>query len=582
MCGIVGVVGNRDAALVRAMNNALYHRGPDDEGYFNSEDIDLGVRRLSIIDIEKGRQPIYNESRDKCIVFNGEIYNYRELRKILVGKGHVFETATDTEVIIHSYEEYGERCVDHLRGMFAFAIADGKKLFLARDRLGIKPLYYANIAGHCFLFASEIKALLKCPSLNVAIDYTTLGDRVVLGHGYGNETYFEGVNSLAPGHYLTVEINGPEITFAETEYYKLSFLQNESLTVSDALGQFNELLSDSVRSHLVADVDVGLTLSGGLDSTILALIMSQHYPSSILSFTISDDLENSDLRQARIISNSIRSVHSEILTNFQDTMKDIPACILAEEQPSSLFGMPLFFLCKQIGRRVKVCLNGEGADELFGGYTDYLNRHSKVNRLRESLARAKALGMSPSEEVVEYVNSLVGAKDDKEYLEYLFPFNLTSQLVQNHLHPVDRYGMASSLEIRVPYLDHYLVDFVNSMPLSYKVDVERGIKKYVLRKAAVEFYGEVTADAVLRKKIGFPASGKRFLSKVDDFCDSTLPDKYAAKHDMRHYFSYQSDGRSRISKRGLLLYDLFSFIFIDQRGCLPDGFDIYEFGRSKA
>ncbi len=583
MCGIACVVGDREPHLIKTMNAALYHRGPDGEGYFSNRDIDLGVRRLSIIDLEQGDQPIYNETRDKCIVFNGEIYNYRELRQNLIAKGHRFTTTTDTEVIIHLYEEYGAQCVEHLRGMYAFAIADGNKLFVARDPHGIKPLYYTFLKERqLFLLASEIKALLKCPALPININREMLCHVAILGHAFGNETYFEGVESLPPGHYMWIERNGTEITTTLKQYYKLSLAENASLSFDEAAGRLCVLLADAVSSHLVADVDIGLTLSGGIDSTLLALEMSQHYADPILSFTISDTPDTPDITQARAISNNINSMHYEVLTGFEDSMASIAECVLAEEQPSTLFGLPLFLLCKRIGQKVKVCVNGEGADELFGGYTDYLERKSKVDRLQAGLAKVTSLDLTPRDELIEYINLLSSAKNDDEYLAGLFPFNLSSQLVHNHLHIVDKYAMASNLEIRVPFLDNALVEFTNSLPIPYKVNVRTGIKKYILKKVAIDSYGEITINAVLRKKVGFPSSGRSFLTNFNEYCDSTLPDNYAEKHEMKFYHTFHGAQGPVTSKRALILYDLFHFIFVEQRGSIPEGFKLDKFIRDKA
>lgn len=581
MCGIAGVVGKADESLIHEMTSALFHRGPDDEGYYRGEAISLGVRRLSIIDLGKGGQPISNEAGDKRIVFNGEIYNYRELRSELAGRGHAFATASDTEVILHAYEEYGEQCVNRLRGMFAFAIADGERLFIARDRLGIKPLYYAHLKEQgLFLFASEIKALLRCGAVDAALDQEMLCDWLILGHGSDERTYFRGVKSLPPGHCLRVEMSDGGLSFTQRKYYEVSLSPSGSLTFADAAERLGELLREAVEGHLVADVGIGLTLSGGLDSTLLALIMARYYSEPIKSFTVSDQA-SPDTEQARAIAGQIKSAHSEILSDFEDFLGSIPEYVLAEEQPGSLYGLPLFSLCRHIGRHVKVCLNGEGADELFGGYPDYLNRRSKVARLEAGLARAKSAGLRPRDSVVEYITRLGAAQSDDEYLESLFLFNLKPQLVHNHLHLLDKYSMSSSLEMRVPYLDHYLVDFVNGLPLSYKVNASLGIRKYILKRAAIGSYGDIVINAVLRKKLGFPSSGRNFQRQFDELCERSLPPEYAQKHEMRFYYTYRTEEGHKVSKRALLMFDLFSLIFMEGRGSVPAGFDLREFIRSK-
>jgi asparagine synthase (glutamine-hydrolysing) len=584
MCGITGVLGKRDDRLIKRMNAALYHRGPDSEGYFHSADIDLGMRRLSIIDLVSGDQPIFNATRDKCIIFNGEIYNYRELRSELLEKGYTFETATDTEVIIHLYEEYGERCVEHLRGMFAFAIADGEKLFLARDRLGIKPLYYAHLKEHgSFIFASEIKALLQCAELHLTINRQAMADRLVLGYAFDDETVFEEIRFLRPGHYMHVSKRADEIEIKQQQYYRLSIAPETNLPLETAEERLMTLLRDGVGSHLIADVEVGLTLSGGLDSSLLALVMKEYYGDQISTFTIADMESSPDLRQSRKIARHVKSNHDEILMDYDDYVKAISGCLLAEEQPTSLFGLPFFLLCKRISSRVKVCLNGEGADELFGGYPEYFDRISKLISIRNGLATAREFELPVRDEVAAVVEALSSATNSDEYLRRLFYLNLTDQLVRFHLEMIDKYSMASSLEIRVPFLDNLLVDFANTLPLGHKVNREVGVGKYILKLVAVKQFGPILLDAALRRKIGFPASGLNHFARFNDLCEANLPVDYAEKHEMNPFYLFKErDGRTTSFKRDLLLFDLFSFIFIDQRGVLPQGFDVFDFIKEKS
>lgn len=570
MCGIAGVLGTADKRLVESMTQALYHRGPDGVGYHSDRELHIGMQRLSIIDVNSGWQPIYNETRDKCVVFNGEIYNYRELRKSLREKGHVFETQTDTEVIVHLYEEYGARCVEHLQGMFAFAIADGQKLFLARDRLGIKPLYYACLRDQfLFVFASEIKALLRCKEVSTTLNMQAFADSIVVNYPVGTHTFFEDIRSFPPGHTMVVTKNqGGVLVIDEKEYYNLSLIPNESITLDEAKEKLTSLLHSTVESHLIADVAVGLNLSGGLDSSQLAMIMNECYGQKILAFTIADDEEHPDIVQSKLVAGCINSMHDITMMSFNDYLQAIPGCIIAEEQPSSLFGLPFYFLCNQIGQKVKVCLNGEGADELFGGYPEYTDRSYQTSYLRKNLAISSKLGVLPSPGVLDIIDKLSSASSFDEYLKQMFAIYLKDQLIRQHLELVDKYSMAASLESRVPYMDHQLVEFVNTLPIHFKVNWRLGITKYILKKVALDAYGGRLMDIVLRKKLGLPSAGVNFLSKFDKLCNDLLPDDYLNRHEMGFCFS---------SKRQLLLFELFSEIFMNQRGLVSDKFDVIEF-----
>jgi asparagine synthase (glutamine-hydrolysing) len=574
MCGIAGTFGSSDRGLIREMNQALYHRGPDSEGFFFGDRIQLGMRRLSIIDLASSDQPIFNEKRDKCVVFNGKIYNYKQLQKDLASRGHVFATSTDTEVIIHLYEEYGPRCVEHLRGMFAFAVADGDKLFIARDRLGIKPLYYSFVKEkNLFVFASEIKSLLRCKEVGASLDERAMADRLVMGYIVGDGTYLQAVKTLRPGHHMTVTRGEGGVQVAKEEYYQPRLEPDDSITLDSAMRSVGAAISESVEGHLVADVEVGLTLSGGVDSSILALCMSRLYPERILTFTVGDRERNPDIQLSRSVAAHIKSNHHEELISFEDYLKAIPRSTWIEEQPCSLSVLPCHFLFRGIGSKVKVCLNGEGADELFGGYQLYLNALSTRTHMGNGLARAKELGIIPRDEVASITNAIMSASSFQQYLEAVFPINLTDQLVRHHLDYVDKYSMASSLEVRVPFLDHKLVDFANTLPLRLKVNRDLGIGKYIVKRIALNWFGNGMAHIVLRRKEGFPSASTSYLARFDEICEANLPDAYLKKHELGRWFS---------TKRELLLFDLFSLIYLQERGTLSDEIDVLDFIRRKS
>ncbi|MCA1568641.1 MAG: asparagine synthase (glutamine-hydrolyzing) [Acidobacteria bacterium] len=574
MCGIAGVVGSTDHRLISDMTDALWHRGPDSSGFFCRGQLQLGMRRLNIIDLRTGDQPIFNEARDKCIIFNGEIYNYKLLRDDLRQQGASFATNSDTEVILRLYEQGGAARLPELRGMFAFAIADGNTLLLARDRLGIKPLYYYHSPdGKLFAFASEIKALLRCPFISPTLDEQAVADRTVMGYIIGDGTYFEGIKCLPPGHYMTVSMEGEKVSIRQQPYYQVEVEPDPSLMYEPAKERLKELIAEAVESHLIADVEVGLTLSGGVDSSVLGLMMKRFYPSSINTFSVGDNDKTPDIELSRVIAGRIGSTHSETILDFDDYLKDITRCVWAEEQITSLLGLPSFCLFKVVGSRVKVCLNGEGADELFGGYSMYMDRLRTVGWAQNNLSKLKEAGIAVRSEVTEVVDFLASARSYEEYLKRLFLVDIKDQIVQRHLNLVDKYAMASSLEVRVPFLDNEFVDFVTRIPVNYKVRKDFGIGKYILKRAALEMFGDVMIDVVLRRKEGFPSAGYQYLSRFDKMCEASLPDSYLKDHEL---------GRCFNSKRELLLFDLFRLIFIEHRGAIPEGFDLLEFIKEKS
>jgi asparagine synthase (glutamine-hydrolysing) len=557
MCGIVGAIGTRDRALVESMTISLVHRGPDGKGHYSRGESHVGATRLSILDLFSGAQPIFNETEQACIVFNGEIYNHRELRTDLQRKGHVFRTATDTEVIIHLYEELGDDCVSSLHGMFAFAILDGKKLFLARDRLGIKPLYYTFVRdSQTFVFASEIKAILRYPSFTPCLNQQAFADSIVLRYLMEGDTFFEGVCSLPPGHTMTV-FSGDNIRIeAPKSYYTRNLIRNENMSFHEAQERLEAALESAVETHLAADVEVGLTLSGGIDSTILALLISESLHRPIFTFTVADHERHPDVIQAELIAKMISSNHRTILLTFEDYLATIPSAIVAEERPASLFGVPFHFLCSKIAQHLKACLHGEGADELFGGYVEYLDRLPLISSISLRLPLLKHLGIVPSDRAIAKIRRLSPVSFE-EYLERILQENLAEALEQHHLLPVDKSAMAASLEVRVPYLDDAVLELGSQLPVRYLIRPDLGVGKYILRRFALERFGPRILDVVLRQKLGFPSSGKILLDRFERLCDEMLPDEYVTNHEF---------GRCFLTKRDLLMFDMFIEIFMRHRG----------------
>ncbi|MEA2562600.1 MAG: hypothetical protein QOH06_4104 [Acidobacteriota bacterium] len=572
MCGIAGIFGEPDGEVVKALTLALKHRGPDSTGFYSRGDLHLGITRLRIIDLEHGDQPIFNESRDKVIVFNGEIYNHRELRATLAAVGHTFSTRSDTEVILHLYEEYGERCVEHLRGMFAFAIVDGEKLFLARDRLGIKPLYYAFLPEeNLFLFASECKALLRCRKVPAELNRQALADRLVLTFIPGRQTLFRGIERLLPGETMTVarEQEG-SLSLRRRQYYQLCWCpEAEEPGFKECRAKLIDLFRSTVSSHMVSDVDVALTLSGGLDSSFLALMINEVMDRNLLAFTIGSDEAQDDIVHAKRLGRHLKARHDVWVTSFSDFLEAVPAFVLAEERASNLYAMAAFLLFRRVGEHVKVCMNGEGADELFGGYREYKRPCFFLESFRRRLKTAEKLGLSLSGETAGIVRRLTRISQD-QCLQKVFEVNLTERLVFHHLDLADHLGMAAGLEVRVPFMDHVLVEFVNRLPISYKVG---RAQKVILRAAAVEAFGDAIAGVAARKKIGFPQAGSPHLRQFDSLCEELLPAGYRSGHELGAYFS---------SKAKLLVFEIFQHIFFERRGKLDTGFQVMDFIHSRS
>jgi asparagine synthase (glutamine-hydrolysing) len=548
------------------MTLALAHRGPDDTGFHARGWVRLGVRRLSLVDVAGGAQPLHNEVGDISVVVNGEIYNHAELRAKLQAMGHRFATRCDVEVIVHLYEEYKDRCVEHLRGMFAIAVADGDRLFLARDRLGIKPLYYSMIPGGV-LFASEIKALLRCPELRPALDLQALADSSVIGFPVGDRTFIDGIRSVLPGHTMTVT-RGPDGPVVRArQYYQLPAEHDESIAFDSAQDQLIDMLRETVRSHLVADVRVGLVLSGGLDSTVLAML-ARDVGGPFPTFSLADHPDHPDQAQATRLAGSLGWPHHAAVMGFDDYISAIPGYTHAYEVPGSLGALPLYFLYKRVATQLKACLHGEGADELFGGYGHYTDRSILARSIHGRLRAGVGLSLSPL--ALEIVD-IVGARQPlATYADRLLAENMRDQLVRNHLEALDKCAMAAGVEMRVPYMDHEIVAFVSGLPNRYKVNLALGIHKYVLRRAALSAWkgDDLVADSVLRRKLGAPDPGYRYRAELAGICERELSDDYLARHELGAYFTTKLD---------LVLHELFSEIFLVGRGADPASLSMRDF-----
>jgi len=515
MCGITGFAGFEDKALLKKMTDVIRHRGPDDDGYYTDRHVSLGNRRLSIIDISGSKQPVFNQNRDMVIVYNGEVYNFRQLRQELQQSGHKFYTEGDAEVVLHLYEEHGEQCVTMLNGMFAFAIWDArnKKLFLARDRAGIKPLYYTQL-GSRFLFGSEIKSILQCEDVKREADMEAIDSYLTFRYVPGPKTLFKDIFKLMPGHTLTLH----QGRFDIKKYWSLEFRPgNES---EDYYAKkLRQLMEDSVRKRLISDVPLGAYLSGGLDSSFVVGLMSKLMDRPVNTFTVTfDDIEFNEAPFARKTAESFGTNHRTLKVR-EKSIDILPSVIWHMDEPvSDPAAMPTYMISELTKRHVTVVLTGEGSDELFGGYPQYraamLDR--KIGPLRKFVpALSKNDIMKRFRQ--DYVNWISvftesekrqllleqPAEADKEIkrpymLDNILAFDIKQWLPDDLLIKVDKNTMAHSVEARVPFLDHRMIEFAATIPSKYKAGILS--EKKVLRKA---MQGLVPKDILNRKKQGF-------------------------------------------------------------------------------
>ena len=542
MCGFTGFVGRLDnkEQVLENMMNTIVHRGPDSQGMFTDDDAALGFRRLSIIDItETGDQPLYNEDKTKVLTFNGEIYNYQELREELLAAGHIFQTHTDSETLLHGYEEWGEKLVERLRGMYAFVIWDreDKKLFGARDMFGIKPFYYAKMNG-TFLFGSEIKSFVEHPHFDKVFNEKALGNYLSFQFVPTNETFFKGVFCLQPGHYFTYKEGKIEIV----RYFEPHFTGKTDKSFEEIVDEVEKTMKESVKMHKISDVEVGSYLSSGVDSSYLTYLSQVDR-----TFTVGfDEQKYSEIQDAKEFADSIHMKNdSKVIKpeEYWDVLSDFTYYM--DEPVADPAAVALYFLSQEAAKKVKVVLSGEGSDELFGGYNIYcepleytgfnkvpmpirrflgwfaercmpremkgrgfLMRHGKTLEERYfanattifTEREANKLIKKGSERGIQKVTaplySRVRGKDPVTKMQYV---DLHLWLVHDILMKGDKMGMANSLEVRVPFLDKEVMKLAETLPLEYKVRAPK--TKVALRAAADKVIRKKTAE---KKKLGFP------------------------------------------------------------------------------
>jgi len=558
------------------MRDVITHRGPDEEGIFIDRNVGLGHRRLSIVDVASGHQPMTNEDSSLHISYNGEIYNHADYRESLEAKGHVYQTHCDTETILHLYEEHGSACVDFLRGMFAFAIWDQRKqeLFIARDRLGVKPLYYVHRDDGSLFFGSEIKTVLEAGAVRPEINYAVLSDYLANHAPSGEETLFLGVKRLLPGHMLTWRDG--EVTIRR--YWDVDFSKDGAEVRDDQtyIKQWSDLFRESVRLRLMADVPLGMFLSGGIDSSAIAAVMSGMVSEPIKTFSVAfAEREANELEYARLVAEAYKTNHHEIVVSPDQFFEALPRLVWHEDEPlAHPSSVALYFVSHLASQHVKVVLTGEGSDEMLAGYGRYrrtlwnLSMGRRYNKLTPSFARDALrsqientlptgrlrqklmrtfLVLSPELESIYFDNFAVFpspmqqhmfTRETRERMHEIDPYvelrrvlarakdmslldGLLYADIKTYLHELlmkqDQMSMATSVESRVPFLDHKLVEFTARMPDTMKL---RGqTTKYVLRES---MKGVLPEKILSRSKMGFPVPigswfRGQFKSVIDEY-----------------------------------------------------------------
>ena len=539
MCGFCGFTGQiaSPEEILESMKNKIIHRGPDSSGSHIDDGIAMGFRRLSFLDLEGGSQPIYNETRDMVITFNGEIYNHQELREELEAKGHVMGSRADTEVLIHGYEEWGEELLQKLRGMFAFVIWDkkNKSVFGARDFFGIKPFYY-TIANGNLIYGSEIKAILAHPDVKKEVNPVALENYLTFQYSVLEETFFKGIYKLMPAHCFTFRDGKMEIK----RYWEPVFEADYSKTLAEYVDEIDAAMQDSIQAHKIADVEVGSFLSSGVDSSYVAACFHGDK-----TFTVGFDYEKyNEIDYAKALSEKIKIDNYSKLVSKKEYWDAIPTVQYHMDEPlADPSAIALYFVTKTAAAQVKTCMSGEGADELFGGYNIYREPHDLLPLTRLPRPIRKGLGaMAQKLPKMKGKNYLIrGSKDLQErFIGNAFMLNEAERerilkhptgkyphttltkpfydkakdlddvtkmqyidihfwLIGDILLKADKMSMANSLEVRVPFLDRVVFDVARRLPTEYKVNREN--TKFAMRQAAHRYLPDMVAE---KKKLGFP------------------------------------------------------------------------------
>ena len=582
MCGIAGVLGattTKKEALIQKMTEVIHHRGPDQDGFFSDDLVGLGMRRLSIIDISAGKQPIENADGSLLIFFNGEIYNYKELRAELLAEGRIFKTHSDTEVILQMYEAHGPKSVSRLRGMFAFSIYNKRtgKLFIARDFFGIKPLYFWKQGTEIKAFGSEIKSILEHPEFKKEVNHEAVFNYLRFQYNPIKETFFKNIFSLPPGHTLTIDTKAG--THSIEQYWDFSFAPDEKRNLEETKKEIVATLRDSVAHHMISDVPVGSFLSGGVDSSIIAVLMNEVIEkekpgTKNKTFTVGFDVLTEG-KEAATTSDFLGTDHTEITIDPKTYFDVLPKLAWHFDEPvADPSAIGLYFVAKEARKKVTVVLSGEGADELFGGYNIYLQpidqkslawvpawfltlltkmpfefwgknhakralqkledwyignasifTNSQINKLWKGEQPPKH-SLAPLYEKAQGN----GNASDSQKMQYI---DIHTWLVGDILAKADKMTMANSLELRVPFLDIEVAKLARTLPDSFKwpsssAGKQRGVTKYALREA---FKGIIPEETRHRRKLGFPTPIRVWLR--DPACPAYVAirqSKYIQEH----------------------------------------------------
>jgi asparagine synthase (glutamine-hydrolysing) len=640
MCGIAGIFefgrdARANATALREMCRVISHRGPNDEGFYTDGAVGIGMRRLSIVDVAGGHQPISNEDGTLWIVFNGEIYNHLALREQLIARGHRYGTHSDTETVIHLFEEYGADCVQHLRGMFAFAIwnRNTKTLFIARDRLGIKPLYY-KLTSERLLFGSEIKAVLAHGGVRPEFNRAALPEYLAFGYLSDEESFYDGILKLLPGRMMTI---GPDGKAQIRQYWDLDTSRpHESRDESYYVQSYRELLEGAVQSHLMSDVPLGVFLSGGVDSSAVAALMTKLRREPVETFSVGyTEQTYSELPFAHTVSDHIHSRHHEVLVSEQDFFGALPHLIWHEDEPIVWpSSVSLYYVAQLARQRVTVVLTGEGSDETLAGYTRYAwtllnSRMDRTYRaLLPSFARKSlraAIGAAPIpagiHRKLEHTFLMRNGESwPSFYFDNFYSAFAASELPQlltaealdtageaykgsmrawdrssgNMLHRLlytdingyliellmkqDQMSMAASIESRVPFLDHPLVEFTARIPADQQLKGLAG--KFILKEAVADL---LPHEIVYRKKMGFPTPWAYWLAgpQLEKIEQLLLEPRSRARgifrsEAIRNLFAEHRAGHRDHGNRiwRLLNLELWQRVFLDGEAVSDSGFAI--------
>ncbi len=620
MCGICGILNldtedTVDKDKIVTMNDCMIHRGPDASGIHIDKNLGLGHRRLKIIDLEGGVQPMYDNNKNIVVVFNGEIYNFKEIRSNLMKKGYIFNTKSDTEVIIHAYLEYGEKCVEHFRGMFGIALYDNRinKLYLIRDRLGIKPIYYYQ-DKNSFIFSSEIKPILSTLKNKPDVNSSALDFYMSVGYVPGEETLFQDIKKLKPGHILSLENE----TVTINEYWDLKNTPESKISFPDALKEFENIAMESIELRLRSDVPLGAFLSGGLDSSVIVALMNKVSSNQVKTFSVGykDEPDANELGYAKIVANKFKTEHHEFILEPLDFFNSLDLLLEHTEEPIvESAAVALYQLSKLAKEHVTVILSGEGGDEILAGYPlhqlspkinathnvvkflpqyiknkiasnidnekimkywDWVNlpldiRYQSISNDVTSGIKEKMYSsenyLNRNTKTIEHYNNLFQKMSNGTNLRKMTYSDIKSWLPDDLLVKADKMTMAASLELRVPLLDHKLVEYCTALPDNYKLNGKQG--KYLLKKFAEKYLPD---EIIYRKKKGFPVPiaawfrGELYEKTCEILLDSkTLARGYFKPEYIESILKKHKNGSQDLSRRifSLLNLELWHRKYID-------------------